>query len=172
MKAFYNIIYPFPLYWTLGILAYIVFLMTFDWIYIAGIFFILIIGIANIHKVDSYFSYINLFGKRFLFQSSKSHLTGTCDEQMKDFCHTSKKTISKLPSGKYHTITHDTVLQRFQKFPGIEITRIKYVYNSDLFPEINHIMGKKCKKCTQKSSCRYIRPERRNFYYVKFKKDQ
>lgn len=161
---------PFFLFWILIILMYIGFLQTLNWLYFFLILILTAMFIFGIHQVDSYFSYINLFGKRFLYQSSKASLMNNCNEEMRNFCHTAKETLNKLPPGKYHTITHDTVIQRFQKFSGIEITDVKYVYSADLFREVNYMMGKRCQRCTQKSTCRFIRSERRSFYYVKFKK--
>ena len=90
---------------------------------------------------------------------------GTCREQRHTLAHESD-IAACLPSGRYRTLTHETVVLRVQRTAGVQVQSCRPVYKMDLHHILTAMTGGACKRCTKK--CSAWKAPARQFYDLKF----
>lgn len=90
-----------------------------------------------------------------------------CRQLLKGLLTEQQSLPDALTPGRYRALTHETILHRLQRMPGVTILSCRLAYVATLEETINQAMGKRCRHCAQR--CPFPgRCKPRQFYDVRW----
>lgn len=102
-----------------------------------------------------------------IFQRRPATAPEGCQDLLKDLLEEQHRLPAALTPGLYRTLTHDTILGRLKRMDNVAILSSSPAYVATLEETINQVMGKRCRRCTQR--CPFPgRQKLRQFYDVCF----
>lgn len=109
----------------------------------------------------------DLSGYWRVFQRRREESQESCQLLLKDLLEDQYRLPAALEPGLYRTLTHDTILGRLKRMDNVAILSSSPAYVATLEETINQVMGKRCRRCTQR--CPFPgRQKLRQFYDVCF----
>lgn len=127
-----------------------------------------IVEAVGIKQISNNFALYRFFGCSYIFQNKKIRKTN-CRETLLEIKADQECLADRIPSGKYITLTHDTVLQILR-----ESSRVNIIYEKEAFiADLKHVQNVlfNCRKCdVQMCLIRSTGKLKRQFYCVKFTK--
>lgn len=95
----------------------------------------------------------------------RANKTIACKEIRRSLVHTGDLN-AVLPNGRYRVLSHETVLRRVRRTPGVCILKEMPMGKQDMKKTLNYMTHNRCKTCPEK--CNAWRSEPREYYDVMF----
>lgn len=115
----------------------------------------------------NFYAVQDLTGCWRIFQRRPATAPEGCQDLLKDLLEEQHRLPAALTPGLYRTLTHDTILGRLKRMDNVAILSSSPAYVATLEETINQVMGKRCRRCTQR--CPFPgRQKLRQFYDVCF----
>lgn len=109
----------------------------------------------------------DLSGYWRVFQRRREESKESCKLLLKDLLEDQYRLPAALEPGKYHTLTHGTILARLERMDNVVILSSSPAYVATLEKIINQATGKRCRHCTKRCPF-HGRQKPRQFYDVRF----